>query len=67
MQSRLSSLALLHEKTYNTSDFKNINLKEYIDDQDSKLENLIGLRDELLNDLCKLSFPHKVPQPLRLS
>lgn len=45
MQSRLSSLALLHEKTYNTSDFKNINLKEYIIDQDSKLENLIGLRD----------------------
>ena len=45
MQSRLSSLALLHEKTYNTSDFKNINLKEYIDDQDSKLKNLIVLRD----------------------
>ncbi len=45
MQSRLSSLALLHEKTYNTSDFKNINLKEYIDDQDIKLKNLIGLRD----------------------
>lgn len=45
MQSRLSSLALLHEKTYNTSDFKNINLKEYIDDQDMKLKNLIGLRD----------------------
>ncbi len=45
MQSRLSSLALLHEKTYNTSDFKNINLKEYIDDQDLKLKNLIGLRD----------------------
>ena len=45
MQSRLSSLALLHEKTYNTSDFKNINLKEYIDDQDIKLKNLIGHRD----------------------
>ena len=45
MQSRLSSLALLHEKTYNTSDFKNINLKDYIDDQDAKLKNLIGLRD----------------------
>ena len=45
MQSRLSSLAILHEKTYNTSDFKNINLKEYIDDQDLKLKNLIGLRD----------------------
>lgn len=45
MQSRLSSLALLHEKTYNTTDFKNINLKDYIDDQDAKLEALIGLRD----------------------
>ena len=45
MQSRLSSLAILHEKTYNTSDFKNINLKEYIVDQDSQLRNLIGLRD----------------------
>ena len=45
MQSRLSSLALLHEKTYNTSDFKNINLKEYITDQDNKLKTLIGLRD----------------------
>lgn len=45
MQSRLSSLAILHEKTYNTTDFKNINLKEYIIDQDSQLRNLIGLRD----------------------
>ena len=45
MQSRLSSLAILHEKTYNTTDFKNINLKEYIIDQDSQLRGLIGLRD----------------------
>ena len=45
MQSRLSSLAILHEKTYNTTDFKNINLKEYIMDQDSQLRGLIGLRD----------------------
>ena len=45
MQSRLSSLAILHEKTYNTTDFKNINLKEYIVDQDSQLRSLIGLRD----------------------
>ncbi|WP_458403873.1 sensor histidine kinase [Methanobrevibacter sp.] len=45
MQSRLSSLAILHEKTYNTTDFKNINLKEYISDQDSQLRSLIGLRD----------------------
>ena len=45
MQSRLSSLAILHEKTNNTTDFKNINLKEYIVDQDSQLRGLIGLRD----------------------
>ena len=45
MQSRLSSLAILHEKTYNTTDFKNINLKEFIEDQDSQLRGLIGLRD----------------------
>ena len=45
MQSRLSSLAILHEKTYNTTDFKNINLKDYIIDQDSQLRGLIGLRD----------------------
>ena len=45
MQARLSSLALLHEKTYNTTDFKNINLKDYIIDQDNKLKSLIGLRD----------------------
>lgn len=45
MQSRLSSLAILHEKTYNTTDFKNINLKDYIVDQDSQLRGLIGLRD----------------------
>jgi two-component sensor histidine kinase len=45
MQSRLSSLAILHEKTYNTTDFKNINLKDYIVDQDSQMTSLIGLRD----------------------
>ncbi|WP_407421214.1 histidine kinase dimerization/phosphoacceptor domain -containing protein [Methanobrevibacter sp.] len=60
MQSRLSSLALLHEKTYNTSDFKNINLKEYIDDQDSKLKNLIGLRDGI-------SFKSTVEDDITLS
>ena len=45
MQSRLSSLAILHEKTYNTADFKNINLKNYIEDQDAQLRNLVGVRD----------------------
>ena len=45
MQSRLSSLAILHEKTYNTTDFQNINLESYIKDQDAQLRTLIGLRD----------------------
>ena len=30
MQTRLTSLALLHEKTYGTKDFVNINLKDYL-------------------------------------
>ena len=47
MQSRLSSLAILHEKTYNATDFKNINLKSYIEDQDSQLKSLMGLRDSI--------------------
>ena len=45
MQTRLTSLALLHEKTYNTTDFTNINLRDYILDQDKQLCSLVGLRD----------------------
>ena len=60
MQSRLSSLAILHEKTYNTTDFKNINLKEYIVDQDSQLRSLIGLRDGI-------EFKSEVDETLNLS
>ena len=47
MQARLTSLALLHEKTYNTRDFKNINLKDFIKDHDSQLKNLTGLKDNI--------------------
>ena len=60
MQSRLSSLAILHEKTYNTTDFKNINLKEYIIDQDSQLRGLIGLRDGI-------EFESEVDEDLNLT
>ena len=60
MQSRLSSLAILHEKTYNTTDFKNINLKEYIVDQDSQLRGLIGLRDGI-------EFESEVDEDLNLT
>ena len=41
MQTRLTSLALLHEKTYNTKDFQNINLKEYMLDHDDHSLNLL--------------------------
>ena len=34
MQTRLASLALLHEKTYRSPDLKNINLKDYLIDHD---------------------------------
>lgn len=45
IQARLSSLALLHEKTYNTEDFININLKDYMEDQDITLHTLFGAKD----------------------
>ncbi len=45
MQSRLTSLALLHEKTYNTNDFKNINLNDFIQDQDSQIRSLVGMKN----------------------
>ena len=45
MQARLSSLALLHEKTYNTTDFLNINLKDYIEDQDNTLQGLFSTKN----------------------
>lgn len=60
MQSRLSSLAILHEKTYNTTDFQNINLKSYIKDQDAQLRTLIGLRDGI-------EFESEVDETLNLS
>ena len=41
MQTRLTSLALLHEKTYNSPDFKNISLKEYLMSHDMKTRRLV--------------------------
>ncbi|MBQ2654499.1 MAG: hypothetical protein IJF83_13175 [Methanobrevibacter sp.] len=43
MQTRLTSLALLHEKTYRSKDFKNINLKEYMVDHDNQTKNLVDM------------------------
>ena len=47
MQTRLSSLALLHEKTYRSKDFKNINLKDYMEDHDKQTKTLIDLPVEV--------------------
>jgi two-component sensor histidine kinase len=45
MQARLASLALLHEKTYNTDDFININLADYMHDQDDTLQSLFRTKN----------------------
>lgn len=47
MQTRLTSLALLHEKTYNSKNFKDINLKEYMLDHDMRTKSLIDLPVEV--------------------
>lgn len=47
MQTRLTSLAMLHEKTYNSPDFKNINLNECLTDQDVSTKKLVNSPMEL--------------------
>ena len=59
MQARLSSLALLHEKTYNTEDFINVNLEDYMKDQDATLHNLFGAKD--------INFTSEVDPDIHLS
>ena len=59
MQARLASLALLHEKTYNTEDFININLEDYMKDQDSTLEMLFRAKD--------INFTSEVDPEIHLS
>ena len=59
MQARLSSLALLHEKTYNTEDFININLEDYMKDQDDTLHMLFGAKD--------INFTSEVDPEIHLS
>lgn len=59
MQARLSSLALLHEKTYNTSDFLNINLKDYIEDQDDTLKMLFNTKN--------INFKSDIDEDIHLS
>ena len=60
MQARLTSLALLHEKTYNTQDFKNINLNEFMQDQDNQIRDLISMNDSV-------EFESKVDEDLNLT
>ena len=59
MQARLSSLALLHEKTYNTSDFLNINLKDYLEDQDETLQGLFSAKN--------INFESEIDENIHLS
>ena len=47
MQTRLTSLALLHEKTYNSQNFKDINLNEYLLDYDMRTKSLVDLPVEV--------------------
>lgn len=47
MQTRLNSLALLHEKTYNSQDFKDINLKDYLLDHDNQTMNVVDFPNNI--------------------
>lgn len=60
MQTRLNSLALLHEKTYNSQDFKNINLKDYLIDHDRKTMSVVDFPN-------KIEFETYVDENLELS
>lgn len=60
MQTRLNSLALLHEKTYNSQDFKNINLKDYLIDHDMQTINVVDIPKNI-------EFETYVDEDLKLS
>lgn len=47
MMTRLSSLAMLHEKTSKNEDFRHVNLKECLMSQDMITEKLYGLQNEI--------------------
>ena len=47
MQTRLASLALLHEKTYRSKDLKNINLKDYLMDHDRQTIGVVDLQNPI--------------------
>jgi two-component sensor histidine kinase len=68
MQARLASLALLHEKTYNTDDFININLADYMHDQDDTLQSLFRTKNIHFESEIdpKIHLPMDVITPLLL-
>lgn len=69
MQARLTSLALLHEKTYDTQDFKNINLNDFIVDHDNQLKAFASMKNgiEFESDVDKdLHLTIEVITPLLL-
>lgn len=44
-KTRIGSLALIHEKTYNSENLEYINVKDFIKDIDSKLFYVFGSKD----------------------
>ena len=60
MQTRLTSLALLHEKTYRSDDFKNINLREYLLNHDEQTINVMDFPNNI-------EFETDVDEDLNLS
>ena len=59
MQSRLTSLAILYEKIYDSSDFRSINLKDFIINQDNQFKTLLSLND--------IQFISEIDETLNLS
>jgi len=67
-QSRVLSIAKLHEKMYNSGDFKNINAKEHISllVKDIIENYTVGTKVSLKLDLEELLFDSKIMMPLSL-
>ena len=68
MQSRLTSLAILYEKIYDSSDFRSINLKDFIINQDNQFKTLLSLNDiQFISEIDEtLSLSIEVITPLSL-
>jgi PAS domain S-box-containing protein len=53
-QSRISSMALVHEKLYQTKDFSNINFREYVEELVSHLLDTYGMKEGDINLLLSV-------------